>query len=320
MPAPGHPPTTTGRRPRIVARSTTVALLACVVLALGAATASAATSTPPASAAKPRLQQALDRVIASGVPGAVLLTRDGDRTIALAGGYGNARQRTATRTTDRFRVGSVTKTFTATVVLQLVAEGRIALDDTVEERLPGVIPNGEGITVRQLLNMTSGLFDYLNDGDSTVDDRLLKGELTYRWAPRELIAISNRHEPRFAPGSGWSYCSTCYVLLGMMVEKTTGHSLGAELRRRIFVPAGLRSTTFDAGPRITGAHAHGYEVLGKQLTDVSVVSPSHGWAAGGLVSNAEDLARFYRALLGGHLLRADLLREMETVPPAKYGS
>ena len=129
-----------------------------------------------------------------------MLARQGNHTTLLASGYGNLKQKTRLRTSDRFRVGSITKTFVATLVLQLVGEGKLSLDDTVEQRLPGVIPNGKAITVRQLLNMTSGLFDYLNDGDTTVDDKLLAGELTYRWSPLELIAISNKHEPRFAPG------------------------------------------------------------------------------------------------------------------------
>ena len=238
----------TVQRPFVGTSARRYAIFACLVVAFSATAATAAAASESASPAKSEVQVALDRIIASGIPGAVVLARDGDRTTILAGGYGNVKQKTAVKPTDRFRVGSVTKTFVATVVLQLVAEGKLGLDDTVEQRLPGVIPNGKGITVRQLLNMTSGLFDYLNDGDSTVDDRLLKGDLTYRWSPRQLIAISNAHKPRFAPGTSWSYCSTCYVLLGMIVERATGHPLGAELRNRIFVPLGLRSTTFDAGP------------------------------------------------------------------------
>src|SRR5207247_10481988 len=135
------------------------------------------------------------------------------------------------RPRDPVRVCSVLKKFRATSALQRVGEGTLSPDDTVERRLPGVIPNGKSITVRQLLNMTSGLFDYLNDGDTTVDDKLLAGDLTYRWSPLKLIAISNRHRPRFAPGTAWEYCSTCYVLLGLIVEKTTRHTLGAELKR-----------------------------------------------------------------------------------------
>jgi D-alanyl-D-alanine carboxypeptidase len=296
-----------------VSRYRVLSMLAFIVVAFALAATAAVASLEPASTTRPRLQYALDRLIASGVPGAVVLARDGNRTITLAGGYGNLKQKTPTKATDRFRVGSITKTFVATVVLQLVGENKLGLDDTIEQWLPSVVPNGKSITVRQLLNMTSGLFDYLNDGDTTVDDRLFKGDLTYRWSPLELIAISNAHKPRFTPGTGWSYCSTCYVLLGLMVEKSTGNPLGTELRRRVFVPARLRSTSFDTQPRIAGPHAHGYErVVANRLTDVSVLSPSYGWAAGAVVSNAGDLARFYRALLGGRLLRPDLLRAMES--------
>ena len=173
------------------------------------------------------------------MPGAVLVIRDGNQTLRLASGSAELAPKVSMRTTDRFRVGSITKTFVATVVLQLVGEGKLALSDTVESRLPGVLPHGTSITVRQLLSMTSGLFDYLNDGDTTVDDRLLRGELTYRWSPSELIAISNAHRPRFAPGTAWEYCNTCYVLLGLIIEKVTGNALGDELHRRVFARAGL---------------------------------------------------------------------------------
>ena len=265
--------------------ATGCASIAVLALALVGPAASATPTTTASSTSE--LQRALDQLVAAGVPGAVVLARQGNHTTLLASGYGNLKQKTRLRTSDRFRVGSITKTFVATLVLQLVGEGKLSLDDTVEQRLPGVIPNGKAITIRQLLNMTSGLFDYLNDGDTTVDDKLLAGELTYRWSPLELIAISNKHKPRFAPGTAWEYCSTCYVLLGLIVEKRTGHPLAAELKRRIFVPAGLKATSFDTEPQIGGAHAHGYELLGKPpLTDVSILSPSHGWAAGALVSNA----------------------------------
>jgi D-alanyl-D-alanine carboxypeptidase len=302
---------------RAVARTVGVAAIAAsAVLALALIAPAASATSRTAVSPESQLQRALDQVVAAGVPGAVVLARQGNHTTLLASGYGNLKQKTRLRTSDRFRVGSVTKTFVATVVLQLVAEGKLNLDETVEHRLPGVIPNGDAITLRQLLNMTSGLFDYLNDGDTTVDDRLLAGDLTYRWSPLELIAISNKHDPRFAPGAGWEYCSTCYVLLGLIVEKTTRHTLAAEMKRRIFAPAGLKSTSFDTEPRIRGHYAHGYELLGKPpLADVSILSPSHGWAAGALVSNAPDLARFYRALYRGQLLKPALVKQMLTTVP-----
>jgi D-alanyl-D-alanine carboxypeptidase len=242
----------------------------------------------------------------------VLLARDGDRTIRLTSGNGNLKPRAPMRAGDRFRVGSVTKTFVATVVLQLAGEGRLTLEDTVEHWLPGVVPNGERITVRQLLNHTSGLFAFGGDRDfvtQAVRDPLRA------WTPLEIVAIATAHPPHFPPGAGWSYSDTNYYVLGLIVETATGRSLGIELRRRIFAPLRLRATSFPTAPGIAGRHAHGYLLRPPQ--DVTVGSPSVQWAAGALVSNADDLAHFFRALLGGRLLRSDLLQLMRTTVAAR---
>jgi D-alanyl-D-alanine carboxypeptidase len=172
------------------------------------------------------------------VPGAVLLVRDGERTIRLAAGYGDLARRTPLRAGDRFRVGSETKTFVATVVLQLVGERKLSLADTVERWLPGLVPGGQKISVRQLLNQTSGLFDYAED---KVFERQLDNP-TKVWAPRRLVAIATAHAPLFRPGGRWSYSNTGYILLGLIVEQASGSSLGAELRERIFAPLRLRAT------------------------------------------------------------------------------
>jgi D-alanyl-D-alanine carboxypeptidase len=269
----------------------------------------------PASPAGATLQQALDKTVNARVPGAVLFARDSERTVRVASGYSEVKRKTPMRPGDRFRVANITSTFVATVTLQLVAEGRLALEDTVERRLPGAIPTGATITIRQLLNMRSGLFDYLVDGDSTVVDRVLGGDWTHRWTPSELVGISNAHGPRTAPDAGWSFCNTCYVLLGQIIERTTGNALADELRARIFVPAGLKATSFDSEPQIAGRHAHGYELLDGQLTDLTAISPSYAWAAGAIVSTADDVARFYRKLYRGRLLRADLVSAMQTTGP-----
>jgi D-alanyl-D-alanine carboxypeptidase len=288
------------------------------VLALAGLASTAAAAAPGREA---KLQRALDQVVAAGVPGAVVLVRDGDRTIRLTSGYGNLKPRTPMHASDRFRVGSITKTFVATVVLQLVGERKLALEDTVERRLPGVVPDGKRITVRELLNHRSGLFDY--GGDRTFVAAAFRDPMRV-WTPRELIAIATAHKPLFAPGAGWSYSDTNYYVLGLIVEAATGHSLASELRSRIVVSLGLHATSFDSAPRIAGRHAHGYFV--RPLQDVSVGSPSVQWAAGALVSSADDLARFYRALFAGRLLRPDLLRAMETMvsaaqlgPGSSYG-
>lgn len=223
------------------------------------------------------------------------------------------------RATDRFRIGSVTKSFVATVALQLVGEGRLSLADTVEDRLPGLVPNGQAITVRQLLNMTSGLFDYPDD--PRIFAPFLQGDLAHAWAPHELVAVATSHAPLFAPGTGHAYCNTCYVLLGLIIEATSGNPLNAELRQRILEPLRLRATSLATTPRIAGPHAHGYMRVGQpSLEDVTALSPSWGWAAGAIVSTADDVARFYRALLGGRLLRPELLRAMRTSVAGNAGA
>jgi D-alanyl-D-alanine carboxypeptidase len=278
-------------------------VLLCVV-------AEAAAAGPPDEA---RLQEALDRLVAAGVPGAVLLVRDGGGTIRLASGYSVVAGHVPARPDDRFRIGSVTKTFVSTVLLQLVGEGKLSLDDTVEDVLPGRLRGGDAVTVRHLLQQTSGLHDYL--ADPRIFRPYRNGNLRKVWTPSQLLAVANGHKRNFRPGARWEYSNTNYLVLGLIVEALTGNPLASELKRRVFDRAGLRATTFDTQPTIAGRHMHGYFPLNKQLTDLSVLSPTAAWAAGGMVSTTDDVARFFRALLEGRLLRADLLREMEATVP-----
>ena len=301
-------------------RTALISILALTLAVVGATAVATIAARDGEAGRDAKLQRALDELVLAGAPGAIAFVREGDRTIRLTSGYGNLSPKTRMRAGDRFRVASVTKSFVATVVLQLVGEGKLALADPVERWLPGVFANGSSITIRQLLNMTSGLFDYLDDSDRTVLTPYLNGHFTYVWQPRELLEIAARHKPNFAPGARWRYCNTCYVALGLIVEKATGHPIGTELERRIFAPLELNGTSFDTKPRIAGRHAHGYELVGKPpLVDVSVFSPSFAWSAGAIVSTADELARFYGALLGGRLLRADLLRAMQTTVASDFG-
>ena len=269
-----------------------------------------------------RLQQRLDELVATGVPGAILLVHKGDKTVRLTSGYANLKGKTRPQANDRFRVGSLTKTFLSAVILELVGEGRLTLDDAVERWLPGVVPNGENITIRQLLNMKAGLYDYPDDPRFEAD--LVKGNWAHRWQPKELAEIGVSHKPLFAPGKGWSYCNTCYVLAGLIIEKVTDNPVGAELKQRIFTPLRLRGTTFDSERRIAGRHVHGYFRNGKQLIDTSLLTPSWAWAAGAIVSTADDIATFYRALLLGQVIKPELLAEMQATvaaysPTQRYG-
>jgi len=294
-----------------IARISALTLTVTAVLALTAVTASRAST--PYRPDRAELQRALDAVVRSGAPGAIVLVRDDRHAVRLASGLGNLVTRRPMRAGDRVRVGSVTKTFVATVVLQLAAEGRLGLDDPIERRLPGLVPGGAVITIRQLLSHTSGLPDYADD----VFVRGLFDDPRRTWAPRELISRATTHPPLFAPGAGFAYSSTGYIALGLIVEAATGRPLADEVRRRIVAPLHLRATSLDAGPRIAGRHEHGYTRYhgARKPLDISDIGQSFAWAAGALVSTADDLARFYRALLGGRLLPPRLLAAMRPALP-----
>jgi D-alanyl-D-alanine carboxypeptidase len=286
-------------------------LLATVIVASLFAASSAAAPGSRDSLA-PTLRKEMKNLVAAGVPGVVVLVRRDGRTVRLASGYSNLAKKTPMHVGDRFRIGSVTKSFVATVVLQLAGEGKLSLEDSIERWLPGVVPNSEDITIRHLLGHRSGLFDYL--ADEQVLKPYLSGDFGHVWTPPQLISVATAHPRLFEPGTKFSYSNTNYIVLGLIVEAASGNSVGTELRRRIFKPLALRSTFLATSQRIPGAHAHGYLVNGNDpLQDVTLVSPSYVWTAGGIVSTASDVAGFYRALLGGRLLKPALLQEMEKI-------
>lgn len=233
-----------------------------------------------------------------------MITRHSGRVTRLAGGLADVRTRTPMSVGDRFRIGSLTKTCVATIVLQLVAQGRLTLDDTVAYWLPGLVPGGASITIRQLLNHSSGIPDF--DQDPRVLEPYLGGNLSYHWSPRALIMIAVSHKPLFTPGARYSYSNTNYLLAGLIVQAATGHTLAAELERRIFTPLHLENTSFQTHPELSGPYAHGYYVFDKPpATDISGLSP-YPWAAGAIVASGTDVTAFYHALLAG-----------EPLPPAE---
>jgi D-alanyl-D-alanine carboxypeptidase len=256
----------------------------------------------------------LDEVVSDGVPGAILLVRDGDRTVRLTSGSARLAPRARMEPNYRFRVGSVTKSFVSAVVLELVGEGKLSLSDTVDRWLPRVVPNGDHITVRQLLNHTSGLYNYTDD--PRLFQPFLAGDWDHVFKPLELVAIATSHRPLFEPGARWSYSSTNFILLGLIVEAATGRPLDQELRERIFRPLGLADTSLDSRAQMAGRYAHGYGSIrpdgGGPLRDLTNINPSVAWAAGGIVSTTKDLADFYRGLLRGKLVTRHLVWRMES--------
>ena len=250
-----------------------------VVLGLTAAVVALAAATRGVDDDEQELAESLDALVEAGMPGALVRVRDGDRTIELARGEASPG--------IRFRVASLTKTFVAALALRLADHGVLSLDDPVDAYLPGLLHDGDPITIRRLLNHTAGLFDYTGDPD------LLRGELP----PRALIRIADGHERT----TGYAYSSTNYLVLGLVLEKATGTPLGELLRREVFEPFGLDDTTFEAG-RVDGPHLHGHSLATRDgvatgsLHDTSERPATSAWAAAAAVSTAADLERFMRVL------------------------
>ncbi|WP_354643543.1 serine hydrolase domain-containing protein [Kitasatospora camelliae] len=322
-------------RVRRTAVRVAAALLAGTTV-LAVAPAAWATGAPvdrPAAAEEARpdgaaLRKALDALVSEGGSSAALgEVRDHGRVVWRgAAGTGDLDTGSPARADGRFRIGSVTKTFVSTVVLQLVGEGRVGLDDPVERYLPGAVRGGDTITVRQLLNHTSGLYSYTDEpGFFFEDEATLRSWLDERrwttYRPQQLVDIANRHEPYFPPGQGWRYSNTNYVLAGMLVEKVTGRSWNQEVERRIIRPLGLAHTSMpDTATTVPGVHAHGYLKLPSGgRADVTELNPTMAGSAGAGISTTDDLARFNAALLGGRLLRPAQLAEMKTTVDVGQG-
>jgi len=265
-----------------------------------------------------------ESVVDAGSPGALILVDNGSSRREKTSGFAVLKGRVPLDAHDRFRVGSITKTFVAVVVLQLVGEHRLALGDTVERWVPGLVPDGGRITLRELLAHTSGLADYADDADFV---RRTVAQPRRRWTPRELVDVALAAGPVAQPGERFAYASTNYVLLGMVVERATGTSLGRELRRRIFTRLGLEDTSFAPNLGNSRRYAHGYApsehdgIVASLATarDRSTVNTSWAWAAGSIVSTASDLSRFLGALLQGRLLPPQLLQLMPPAPGSRYG-
>jgi D-alanyl-D-alanine carboxypeptidase len=293
-------------------RSVVVAL--CVVLTLGVGSA---------SAAKPKranLGQLARTLVKGGAPGAIVYVRTPTGARAGVAGYADRTAHVSMRAADRYRIASVTKAFVSVLILQLEADGKLDIDDPVEKYLPHVVPNGSAITLRELMNHTSGLFNFTDD-PSFVNDPVTS--FSRAWTPSELLAVAFAHPPTFAPGTDWNYSNTGYIVLGLVVEALTGEPLGQVLQERIFTPLALTSTSFPLTIQLAPDFVHGYIKLeGAPLIDITPgLNPTWGWAAGAIVSNARDVTTFYRALFTRKFLPATQLAEMEstTTSSGTYG-
>lgn len=334
-------PSTFPRRRRATMAVTAVALTSALV---ATATALQASATPDrddgahhATAgqdtgeplSQKELQREVDRVLKkAGFTGMSVQIRDGHHRVHAVAGE---RERGTGRPVSHraaFRAASVTKTFVATVVLQLVSEGRLSLDDTVEKWLPGVVKgngnDGSRITVRNLLQHTSGVYNYdltEETGETAADFERTRLD---HHGPEDSLAGAMKHEPDFPPADpddpepDWNYSNPGYMLAGMIIEKATGKTWDEEVRNRIVRPLGL-TQTYSPGddPRLKGPYTHNYQQFpgSSGFTDTSVRNISQAHAAGQLISSERDLDRFLTALQRGELLPPAQQAELRgTVP------
>ncbi|GAA1705954.1 serine hydrolase domain-containing protein [Streptomyces yatensis] len=336
------------KRPRLrlaAAAAVTAALLGGAAAVPAAATASApGASTAPEAPVAPaapgsgspdhRLtEEELRREVArtledAGFIGLTVEVRDGHRRIHARAGEAKLNTGRPMPYGAHYRAASVTKSFVATVVLQLVAEGRLSLSDPVEKWLPGVVSgngnDGRRITVRNLLQHTSGIHNYAysdDTGDSAADfDRTRFDHVS----PEQVVAGAMKHRPDFPPAPAddpkpdWNYSNPGYVLAGMIIQKVTGRAWPEEVRERIIRPLGLTGT-YEPGddPRLKAPYAHTYQRFpgSGSWTDTTLRNVSWGGAAGALISTDRDLDRFFSALLGGRLLPPAQLAEMRRTVP-----
>ncbi|RSM54209.1 serine hydrolase [Amycolatopsis sp. WAC 01376] len=297
-------------------RRSFVAIACAALLSVTAFPAVAAEKTDPR-------QAAMDAAVAAGIPGMVAVS-DGFRGVS---GVANIERPGKPDASGRWRIASVSKVFVATLVLQLVAEKRVGLDEPVQRYLPGLLPYPEPITVRQVLQHTSGLPRDLAPEDSWATGPEIDTERFEHFDSDDQIHLSVTKQPlQFKPGTSWAYSNTGYNVLALLVEKTTRKPLERALAERITGPLHLRDTSLPRDfPFLIGAAARGYEQLydaPRGLTDVTTYNYSRYYGAGGMVSSGKDLNRFFEALLGGRLLPADLLAQMKKTVPAggmEYG-
>lgn len=275
------------------------------------------------------LQEVLDRAVASPdvlLPGAITWYRKpGYAAWSGSAGVRELEGRSAMQPTSRVRAGSILKTLVATVALQLVEERVLSLGETLPHLLPASvtdrIANADRITLRMLLNHTSGIPEWVT-GDVHA---YVAQHPEHVWTDDEAIGIAVAQPASFEPGTSWRYSNTNYTLVGMVLDRAGGASWRAQVRARVLVPLGLWSTELpEPGDRAVGPDdAHGYQAVGGSAVELTYVDPSMAGAAGGnaMITSVEDLARFVEALLGGRLFaHAETLAEMTTMVVADEGT
>ncbi|MBF6170798.1 serine hydrolase domain-containing protein [Nocardia blacklockiae] len=302
--------------------------LLCAVAALAVAGCAGETTGPTSDPAPvtrvETVRGDLDELLRAGAVGALATLSDGGRPVTVTAGVANVGtgQPIPVDPPQYVRVGSISKSFVAVLVMQLVDAGKVALDAPVDTYLPGLLTgdgvDGRVITVRQLLSHRSGLPE-LTDDPEVDENRAAQAGRTF--TPAEEVALALRLPAKFPPGSRYEYTNTNYIVAAMLVEQITGRPYVDELRDRILVPLELRNTYLPTAGELDlrDPHPSGYADVDGRRVEASRIEPSVPWAAGGLVSTGADLDRFYSALLDGRVVPPQRLREMLDGGPAGAG-
>ncbi len=328
-------------RTKIAVAVCAVAVAVCAVPASSGAGTMASRGGHRAAYSVKLQKQIPELMKANAIPGVMVLIKSPSRG-NWSRTFGTARigRKQPMSLTDRFRIGSNTKTMTSTVILQLVQAGKLKLKDPISKFVPGV-PNGRHIRIAELSEMRSGLYSYTFDRgfNRTLDQRPRK-----TWMPRELLKIAFSHKTLFAPGKRFDYCNTNIVLLGLVIQKLTGMSAAQAFQKRIFGPLGMTHTVLPKRTQwaIPGPHPQGYQfgtnvatinsyrvppaqlpaALDGRLKPINDTNanPSWGWTAGGAISTVGDLARYVKALVGGGLLSQRMQRlRLHSIRPSVPG-
>ncbi|WP_327090183.1 beta-lactamase family protein [Nonomuraea sp. NBC_01738] len=296
------------------------ALVAVAVLLVVQAPAAALASARDLPELTPAVTARLDSVIRqtlreTGVPGVIVgLSAPGKGSYVRAFGVADKATGAAMKPDLFMRIGSETKTFTVTALLQLVDQGKAGLDDPIGRYIDGV-PNGDRITLRQLAGMRSGLFNYSEDPGFF---KALTGDPDRPFTPEELLAFAFKHPPMFAPGAEFYYSNTNLILLGLVVEKLGELPLDEFISRHILKPEHLDRTVFPTDAAFPAPHAHGYtnQTASGDVEDSTDWNPSWGWAAGAMISDLDDLRTWARVLATGALLTPETQAQRLTMQPA----
>lgn len=228
----------------------------------------------------------------------------------VTSGIANINTNTSPNPDSRYRIGSITKTFVSALVLKLVDQGLVTLDTSIETILPGLIPNGPSISLRHLLSHTSGLKDHIDDSNNLIEITLIDN-LVFHWSPQELVQIAVDLGPWSNPGNGFHYSNTGYAVLGLAVEEITGNPLAMALNDMIFEPLRLTNTSVSWDTVAADPELRAYATFDDQsILDLTEISRSFMYGAGGIVSSTTDLVRWSQLLLSGQVISSQMLAQM----------